>query len=41
MNPEYVSTLFTTMFGRILLLVGGVLMGAGIFVMTRIVRIDV
>ena len=41
MNPEYVSPLFTTMLGRILLLVGGSLMAAGIFVMTRIVRIDV
>jgi tight adherence protein B len=41
MNPEYVSPLFTTMLGRILLLVGGALMAAGIFVMTRIVRIDV
>jgi tight adherence protein B len=41
MNPEYVSPLFTTMMGRILLLVGGSLMAVGIFVMTRIVRIDV
>jgi tight adherence protein B len=41
MNPEYVNPLFTTMPGRILLLVGGALMAAGIFVMTRIVRIDV
>jgi tight adherence protein B len=41
MNPEYVAPLFNTMFGRILLLVGGALMAAGIFVMTRIVRIDV
>ncbi|MGZ8570711.1 MAG: type II secretion system F family protein [Actinomycetota bacterium] len=41
MNPEYVSVLFTTMIGRLLLLVGGTLMAAGIFVMTRIVRIDV
>ncbi len=41
MNPEYVSPLFTTMIGRVLLLVGGTLMAAGIFVMTRIVRIDV
>ncbi len=41
MNPEYVAPLFNTMFGRVLLLVGGALMGAGIFVMTRIVRIDV
>jgi tight adherence protein B len=41
MNPEYVNPLFTTMIGRLLLLVGGILMGLGIFVMTRIVRIDV
>jgi tight adherence protein B len=40
-NPDYVAPLFTTMMGRILLLVGGTLMGAGVFVMTRIVRIDV
>jgi tight adherence protein B len=41
MNPEYVAPLFTTMLGRLLLLIGGTLMGLGIFVMTRIVRIDV
>ena len=41
MNPDYVSPLLTTMIGRILLAVGGTLMGLGIFVMTRIVRIDV
>jgi tight adherence protein B len=40
-NPAYVSLLFTDMIGRILLLVGGSLMGLGIFVMTRIVKIDV
>ena len=40
-NPEYVAPLFTTMIGRILLLIGGTLMGLGVFVMTRIVRIDV
>ena len=40
-NPEYVAPLFTTMMGRILLLIGGTLMGLGVFVMTRIVRIDV
>ena len=40
-NPEYVAPLFTTMIGRILLLVGGTLMVLGVFVMTRIVRIDV
>jgi len=41
MNPDYLSPLITTMIGRILLAVGGALMGLGIFVMTRIVRIDV
>jgi tight adherence protein B len=41
MNPEYVNPLFTTMMGRVLLLIGGALMATGIFVMTRIVRIDV
>jgi tight adherence protein B len=41
MNPDYVTPLFTTMIGRILLIVGATLMGLGIFVMTRIVRIDV
>ena len=40
-NPEYVAPLFNTMIGRILLLVGGTLMGLGVFSMTRIVRIDV
>jgi tight adherence protein B len=40
-SPDYVSVLFTTMFGRILLAAGGCLMAVGIFVMTRIVRIDV
>jgi tight adherence protein B len=40
-NPDYVGLLFTTMLGRILLIVGATLMGLGIFVMTRIVRIDV
>jgi tight adherence protein B len=41
MNPEYVNPLFTTMLGRVLLLIGLALMATGIFVMTRIVRIDV
>lgn len=40
-NPGYVAPLFNTMIGRILLLVGGTLMALGVFVMTRIVRIDV
>jgi tight adherence protein B len=40
-NPSYASLLFTTPMGLILLTVGLSLMLAGIFVMTRIVRIDV
>jgi tight adherence protein B len=40
-NPTYLAPLFSTTFGLLLLLVGGSLMAAGIFVMTRIVRIDV
>jgi tight adherence protein B len=41
MNPDYVSPLLTTTIGRIMLAVGGTLMALGIFVMTRIVKIDV
>jgi tight adherence protein B len=40
-NPEYIGLLFTTNMGRIMLLAGAALMASGIFVMTRIVRIDV
>jgi tight adherence protein B len=40
-NPDYVSLLFTTNLGRIMLLAGGALMALGVFTMTRIVRIDV
>jgi tight adherence protein B len=40
-NPEYVGPLFSHVLGRIMLLAGGTLMTAGIFVMRRIVRIDV
>jgi tight adherence protein B len=40
-NPEYVGILFTHPIGRILLLAGLSLMAAGIYVMTRIVKIDV
>jgi tight adherence protein B len=40
-NPDYIGLLFTTTIGRILLIAGATLMGLGIFVMTRIVRIDV
>jgi tight adherence protein B len=41
MNPEYVNPLFTTPMGQVLLIVGGTLMGIGILVMKKIVRIDV
>jgi tight adherence protein B len=40
-NPDYVGILFTHPIGRILLLAGLALMAAGIYVMTRIVKIDV
>jgi tight adherence protein B len=40
-NPEYATLLFTTTMGLIMLVAGGTLMALGIFVMTRIVRIDV
>jgi tight adherence protein B len=40
-NPDYVGLLFSTLMGRIMLIAGATLMGLGIFVMTRIVRIDV
>jgi tight adherence protein B len=40
-NPEYITLLFSHWMGRILLVVGASLMALGIFVMTRIVRIDV
>jgi tight adherence protein B len=40
-NPEYVAPLFKDPMGQIMLLAGGTLMGLGILVMKRIVRIDV
>lgn len=40
-NPDYVDVLFTTTPGIILLVFGGLWMGLGIFIMTRIVKIDV
>jgi tight adherence protein B len=40
-NPEYIGLLFTRTMGLIMLIGGLALMGLGIFVMTRIVRIDV
>ena len=40
-NPEYIKPLFTTTTGIILLVAAGSMMGAGIFVMSRMVKIDV
>ena len=40
-NPDYIKPLFTTTMGQIMLIAGATLMTLGIFVMTRIVRIDV
>lgn len=40
-NAEYVEPLFTTTVGISLLAGGGILMGLGIFIMSRIVKIDV
>ena len=40
-NPDYIEPLFTTTIGLVLLTAGGTLMGLGIWVMMRIVKIDV
>lgn len=40
-NPEYVKPLFTTTPGLVMLIGGGTLMGMGIWVMSRVVKIDV
>jgi tight adherence protein B len=40
-NPDYIAPLFNTLAGNILLVVGGLWMALGIFLMTRIVKIDV
>jgi tight adherence protein B len=40
-NPEYVSLLWTTKMGLVMLAVGGSLMGLGIIWMRKVVRIDV
>jgi tight adherence protein B len=40
-NPEYVSLLFTRTVGLILLTLGGICLALGIFIMTRMVKIDV
>jgi tight adherence protein B len=40
-NPGYIEPLFTTTAGLVLMALGGTLMGLGIWVMTRIIKIDV
>jgi tight adherence protein B len=40
-NPDYIKPLFTTTPGLAMLIFGGVLMGLGIFVMSRMIKIDV
>jgi len=40
-NPEYVKPLFTTAPGLIMLVAGGVAVGMGIFIMSRMIKIDV
>lgn len=40
-NPEYIKPLFTTTPGLILVVGGGIFMGLGIYIMTRIIKIDV
>lgn len=40
-DPDYVGLLFTTTVGLVMLAAGACLMALGIFIMTRIVRIDV
>jgi tight adherence protein B len=40
-NPEYIKPLFTTTPGLILTIGGGIFMGLGIWIMTRIIKIDV
>ena len=40
-NPDYIEPLFTTTAGIIILIGGGLWMALGIYVMTRIVKIDV
>jgi tight adherence protein B len=40
-NPEYVSVLFNRTIGIALLTVGGILIAIGIFIMSRMVKIDV
>ena len=40
-NPDYIEPLFTTVPGLVMLIGGGLWMALGIFVMTRMVKIDV
>jgi tight adherence protein B len=40
-NPEYISPLFTTRIGMLLLVIGASIIALGIFIMTRMIKIDV
>ena len=40
MNPEYMSPLFTTTIGQILIGVALVLIGLGVFLIQKIIKID-
>jgi tight adherence protein B len=40
-NPEYIEPLFTTTVGIAMLVAGGLMMAIGIFIMSRMVKIDV
>jgi tight adherence protein B len=40
-NPEYISPLFTTRVGWLLLAIGGAMVGLGIYILFRMVKIDV
>lgn len=40
-NPGYIEPLFTTLPGLVMLIGGGIWMGLGIFIMTRMVKVDV
>ena len=40
-RPDYLGLLFTTTAGIVMLVIGGLLLSAGVWIMTRIVKIDV
>lgn len=40
-SPDYVAPLFTTRVGNLLLGIGGLMIGTGVYIMSRLVKIDV